>query len=153
MSKSKVYYISIPLLDSSFKKIVLQLLDDKRKKNAHIGLETVHGKRRESLNEVVWCSMNSMPSRPIPMVWTRLPDKPWQIEAIDLCGPFPLGWNLLVTTDYYSRWVEGYLACKYKYFYCSHMFDEDSYTRAVISDNMTQISCKDSENGNLSLRT
>lgn len=33
------------------------------------------------------------------------------------------------------------------------MFDEDSYTRAVISDNVTQISCKDSENGNLSLQT
>ncbi len=54
---------------------------------------------------------------------------------------------------YYSRWVEGYCVCKYKYFYCSHMFDGDSYTRAVICDNGTQISCKDSEKGNLSLGT
>lgn len=63
----------------------------KKKMTAHKGLEAVHEKRRESLSEVVWCSMNSMPSRPIPMVWTGLPDKPWQIVAIDLCGPFPLG--------------------------------------------------------------
>ncbi len=50
------------------------------------GSEPPHEKRRESLTEPLWCSTNSMPSRPIPM----LSDKPWQIVAIDLCGSFPL---------------------------------------------------------------
>lgn len=67
---SKVYKISIPPLglgQQFYKKITLQLLDDKGQKKtptAHKGLGAAHEKRRESLSEVVWCSMNSMPSRP-----------------------------------------------------------------------------------------
>lgn len=37
---------------------------------------------------------------------TTMPSKPWRDLAIDLMGPLPTGERLLVTVDYYSRWIE-----------------------------------------------
>ena len=37
---------------------------------------------------------------------TTMPSKPWRGLAIDLMGPLPTGESLLVTVDYYSRWIE-----------------------------------------------
>ena len=35
-----------------------------------------------------------------------MPTKPWRDLAVDLMGPLPTGESLLVTVDYYSRWIE-----------------------------------------------
>lgn len=51
------------------------------------------------------CQINSTTSQEVPTIRTELPAKPWQVLAMDLCGPFPSGHHLLVLTDYYSRWV------------------------------------------------
>jgi hypothetical protein len=37
---------------------------------------------------------------------TKLPKKPWSKLAIDVCGPFPTGEQVVVLTDYYSCWPE-----------------------------------------------
>ncbi|XP_059209654.1 uncharacterized protein K02A2.6 [Centropristis striata] len=51
------------------------------------------------------CQINSPTSQEVPTTRTELPARPWQMLAVDLCGPFPSGHHLLVLTDYYSRWV------------------------------------------------
>ena len=37
---------------------------------------------------------------------TAMPSKPWRDLALDLLGPLPKGEYLLVTVDYYSRWMD-----------------------------------------------
>ena len=37
---------------------------------------------------------------------TTMLTKPWMDLAVDLMGPLPTGESLLVTVDYYSRWIE-----------------------------------------------
>ena len=41
-----------------------------------------------------------------PVKTTPMPTKPWRDLAVDLMGPLPTGESLLVTVDYYSRWIE-----------------------------------------------
>jgi len=41
-----------------------------------------------------------------PVKTTTMPTKPWRDLAVDLMGPLPTGESLLVTVDYYSRWIE-----------------------------------------------
>ena len=41
-----------------------------------------------------------------PITSTEMPNGPWEILGVDLCGPFPTGDNLLMIVDYYSRWQE-----------------------------------------------
>ncbi len=49
------------------------------------------------------CQANTpTPSQPS----TSMPLKPWRDLALDLLGPFPKGEYLLVTVDYYSRWMQ-----------------------------------------------
>ncbi|CAB3985042.1 Transposon Tf2-9 poly, partial [Paramuricea clavata] len=52
------------------------------------------------------CQLVSKSPRPEPMEPTKLPKKPWSKLAIDVCGPFPTGEQVVVLTDYYSRWPE-----------------------------------------------
>lgn len=52
------------------------------------------------------CQLVSRSPRPEPMEPTKLPKKPWSKLAIDVCGPFPTGEQVVVLTDYYSRWPE-----------------------------------------------
>lgn len=52
------------------------------------------------------CQLVGSKPKPEPVTRTPLPDGPWQELGIDLCGPFPTGENLLVVTDYYTRWME-----------------------------------------------
>jgi hypothetical protein len=52
------------------------------------------------------CQLVSSPSKPEPIVSTRLPDKPWDHLACDLLGPLPNGQSILVIVDYYSRFFE-----------------------------------------------
>ncbi len=52
------------------------------------------------------CQANT-PSTTQPLVKsTMMPLKPWRDLALDLLGPLPKGEYLLVTVDYYSRWME-----------------------------------------------
>ena len=37
---------------------------------------------------------------------TMMSTKPWRYLAVDLMGPLPRGESLLVTVDYFSRWIE-----------------------------------------------
>jgi hypothetical protein len=41
---------------------------------------------------------------------STLPDGPWKKLAIDLSGPYPNGYYLLVLIDYYSRFPEVEIA-------------------------------------------
>ena len=41
-----------------------------------------------------------------PVKTTAMPTKPWRDQAVDLMGSLPTGESLLVTVDYYSRWIE-----------------------------------------------
>ena len=46
------------------------------------------------------------PNRPKPMKRTDLPTGLWEQISCDFLGPLPSKDNLLVITDYYSRWIE-----------------------------------------------
>ena len=47
------------------------------------------------------------PVATMPLVkTTTMPTKPWRDLTVDLTGPLPTGESLLVTVDYYSRWIE-----------------------------------------------
>lgn len=52
------------------------------------------------------CQLVQRPIEPPPVKRKQLPEKAWEIIAIELMGPLPTGEYLLVTTDYYSRFVE-----------------------------------------------
>ena len=52
------------------------------------------------------CQLDVHSPRPEPVQPTTLPKQPWSKLAIDVCGPFPTGEQVVVLTDYYSRWPE-----------------------------------------------
>ena len=52
------------------------------------------------------CQLVGHSPRPEPVKPTSLPKEPWSKLAIDVCGPFPTGEQVVVLTDYYSRWPE-----------------------------------------------
>ena len=91
-------------------------------KIAHEGHQGIVKTKDRLQSKVWWPNMNSMVERhckkclgcqavtPIatipPVKTTTMPTKPWRDFAVDLMGPLPTGESLLVTVDYYSRWVE-----------------------------------------------
>lgn len=52
------------------------------------------------------CTMVAAPQPPEPMKRKQLPEGPWKDIAIDFLGPLPSGDFLLVTVDYFSRFME-----------------------------------------------
>ena len=52
------------------------------------------------------CQLVGHSPGPEPVKPTSLPKEPWSKLAIDVCGPFPTGEQIVVLTDYYSRWPE-----------------------------------------------
>ena len=52
------------------------------------------------------CQLVSTSQPPPPVTSTPFPDAPWEQLATDIHGPLPSGETLLVTVDYYSRFVE-----------------------------------------------
>ena len=56
--------------------------------------------------ECFGCQLVTKHVPPPPIKPTRLPDGAWQEVALDLLGPLPGGEYLLVTVDYFSRWME-----------------------------------------------
>ena len=52
------------------------------------------------------CQVVSAPSKPPPMVSTKMPDRPWEHIACDILGPLPNGESVFVVVDYYSRYFE-----------------------------------------------
>ena len=52
------------------------------------------------------CQLVAKPDPPEPIRTTELPPGPWQDLATDLLGPLPSGDSILVTVDYFSRFVE-----------------------------------------------
>ena len=89
---------------------------------AHEGHQGIVKTKDRLRSKVWWPSMNAMVERhckkclgcqavtPVtttpPVKTTTMPTKPWRDLAVDLMGPLPTGDNLLVTVDYYSRWIE-----------------------------------------------
>lgn len=53
------------------------------------------------------CTLNGRREPPTPMVRTRMPDAPWDLLAVDFCGPFNMygGIYVLVLLDYFSRYM------------------------------------------------
>lgn len=52
------------------------------------------------------CLLVSAPSAPEPLRVTEMPNEPWRHIAIDFLGPLPLADYLLVTVDFFSRYIE-----------------------------------------------
>jgi transposase InsO family protein len=50
------------------------------------------------------CQATGLKARPEPLLMTAMPEKPWQVVHIDLCGPFPTGEHVLGVVDECSRW-------------------------------------------------
>lgn len=89
---------------------------------AHEGHQGIVKAKDRLRSKVWWPNMNSVveihckkclrcqtvaPVTTTPLVkTTTMPSKPWRDLAIDLMGPLPTGESLLVTVDYYSRWIE-----------------------------------------------
>ena len=89
---------------------------------AHEGHQGIVKTKDRLRSKVWWPSMNAMVERhckkclgcqavtPVtttPHVkTTTMPTKPWRELAVDLMGPLPTGDNMLVTVDYYGRWIE-----------------------------------------------
>lgn len=89
---------------------------------AHEGHQGIVKTKDRLRSKVWWPNMNSMVERhckkclgcqavtPVtttpPVKTTTMPTKPWRDLAVDLMGPLPTGESLLVTVDYYSRWIE-----------------------------------------------
>ena len=44
-----------------------------------------------------------------PIIPTNMPNKPWEILHMDICGPFPDGKYMFAIIDEYSRWPECYV--------------------------------------------
>jgi len=49
---------------------------------------------------------------PEPMDISELPDKPWQVLLMDICGPLPTGESVFAIVDYYSRWTNAVIMTK-----------------------------------------
>ena len=89
---------------------------------AHEGHQGIVKTKDRLRSKVWWPNMNIMVERhckkclgcqavtPVatmpPVKTTTMPTKPWRDLAVDLMGPLPTGESLLVTVDYYSRWIE-----------------------------------------------
>ena len=56
------------------------------------------------MQRMPWVSSRGAVFAPEPMQRTEPPTGPWQDVATDLMGPMPIGENLLVVFDYYSRY-------------------------------------------------
>lgn len=61
--------------------------------------------------ECLGCQLVTKHVPPAPIKPTRLPDGAWQEVALDLLGPLPGREYLLVTVDYFSRWMEVDVIC------------------------------------------
>jgi transposase InsO family protein len=64
------------------------------------------GKHTEQwVSECRACELNSRGERPVPMTRTRLPEAPWDLIAVDFCGPYAMfgGISVLGIVDFYSR--------------------------------------------------
>ncbi|XP_060067122.1 uncharacterized protein K02A2.6-like [Ylistrum balloti] len=88
------------------------------------------------------CQLESMPTKPKPMVRTDLSSGPWQHIAADFLGPLPSGDNILVIVDYYSRWVEvsvsKSITAEKAVQSLKHMFSTHGYPLSITTDNGPQ---------------
>lgn len=88
------------------------------------------------------CTMNARSDPPTPMERTRLPEAPWELVALDFCGPYSSvegGVTILGMVDYYSRYM---LAAPLKHTdfvsvraWLDTIFDVFGYPGAVKNDN------------------
>lgn len=53
------------------------------------------------------CALNGRKEPPTPMERSRLPSAPWDLVAVDFCGPYSMygGISILAVVDYYSRFM------------------------------------------------
>ena len=104
--------------------IVVQLsLRERVLELAHEGYQGILKTKDRLRSKVWWPNMNSVVERhckrclgcqtvtPVtttpPVKTTTMPSKPWRDLATHLIGPLPTGESLLLTVDYYSRWIEA----------------------------------------------
>jgi hypothetical protein len=97
-------------------------LRDQTVKLAHEGHQGIV-KTKQRLREKVWwpgmdceveklckschpCQVVAGPGDMEPLHSTKMPNKAWDVLAIDIMGPFPDGYYAFVVVDYYSRYFE-----------------------------------------------
>ena len=89
---------------------------------AHEGHQGIVKTKNCLRRKVWWPTMNTMVERHCkkcfrfqavtpattmpPVKTTTMPTKPWRDLTVDLMGPPSTGESLLVTVEYYSRWIE-----------------------------------------------
>ena len=58
------------------------------------------------ISECRACQLVGKDGKPEPLRINSLPDRPWQVIHMDICGPFPNGDSLFTMMDSYSRFPE-----------------------------------------------
>jgi len=76
-----------------------------------------------------------------PVKRNALPEKPWETIVIDLMGPLLTGENLLIITDYYSRYIELTILKSISAMIKNELFEMfvgRGLSRTIVSDNGQQ---------------
>ena len=85
------------------------------------------------------CQLVGKESTPEPLKVSSLPDRPWQVINVDICGPFPNGDSLFTMMDSYSRFPEVVIIrCTKSRTLIRHMkiiFARLGFPEQIISDN------------------
>lgn len=85
------------------------------------------------------CQLVQKTVEPPPLKPNPLPQGPWESIAMNLMGPLPTGENILVITDYYSRYFETViLKCTNTEIIKGHLFEifaRFGFPKIVICDN------------------
>lgn len=61
---------------------------------------------RDIVNKYFGCQAVTPANTTPPVQTTTMPTTPWRDLAVDLMDPLSTGEILLITVDYYSRWIE-----------------------------------------------
>ena len=61
---------------------------------------------RDIVNKYFGCQAVIPANTTPPVQTTTMPTTPWRDLAVDLMDPLSTGEILLITVDYYSRWIE-----------------------------------------------
>lgn len=84
-----------------------------------------------------------------PVVSIPMPDKQWEHVAIDVCGPFANGKNVVVLVDYMSKWPEATIMSSVTSVkiinWLTEIFARFGFPKVLTSDNGSQFVSREFE--------